>query len=166
MFKDLYLLRHAEASERQSSQSDRERMLSSTGLQNATRMGIFLQSGGFGPDIILCSAAERTYQTATLVAEQLKYDTSKIHRNPEIYEASTRTLLQVINQLKPAWNKVLLVGHNPSLTYLAEYLTGAEIGHVTTCGLVHLRFSTDNWETVAEGTGEFISYHNPETLSF
>jgi phosphohistidine phosphatase len=166
MFKDLYLLRHAEAMEKQPGQTDKERELSTTGLQNATRMGIFLKGEAFLPEIILSSSANRTLQTASLVAEQLKYDTQKIHENPEIYEASTRTLLVVINQLRDQWNTVLLVGHNPSITYLAEYVTGAEIGHISTCGLVHIRFPLSSWEEVTAGNGQYISYKNPESLQF
>lgn len=166
MTKTLFLARHAKASEKQSGQNDIDRELNSKGLQNSTRMGINFSNKNIQFDIIISSPAVRAHATASLIAEQLKYDTSKIHLNPEIYEASTRTLLQVLNQLKDEWNTVLLVGHNPAISYLSEYLTKSEIGDMTTCGVVIIEFEVDQWDMVSEGTGKMISYEYPDLLNF
>jgi len=166
MTKTLFLLRHAKASEKLSDQKDIERELDSIGLQNSTRMGINFSHKSIQFDMIMSSPAERARHTAALIAEQLKYNTAKIHLNDEIYEASIRTLLQVVNRLKDEWNMVLLVGHNPAITYLAEYLTGAEIGNMTTCGVVRIEFAIDSWEEVSEGLGELVSYEYPDLLNF
>ncbi|UII23949.1 SixA phosphatase family protein [Fulvivirga ligni] len=166
MSKTLFLIRHAKAMEKLSGQTDNERELDSVGLQNATRMGINLNHQSLQPDIIISSPANRAFTTASLIAEQIKYDTHRIHPNPEIYEASTRTLLQVINQFKNDWQNVVLVGHNPSVSYLAEYITKEEIGNVTTCGVVRIEFDFDDWAMVSEGTGDLISYEYPDLLNF
>ncbi|UII24936.1 histidine phosphatase family protein [Fulvivirga maritima] len=166
MSKTLFLIRHAKAMDRQNNQSDSERELDSVGLQNATRMGMNMEHQNVRPDIIISSPALRAHTTASLIAEQIKYDTSKIHHNPEIYEASTRTLLQVINQFKNEWSNVILVGHNPSISYLAEYITKDEIGNMTTCGVVRIEFDFDDWSLVSEDTGELISYQYPDLLNF
>ncbi|MTI40684.1 SixA phosphatase family protein [Fulvivirga lutimaris] len=166
MIKNLYLLRHARSSEKASGQQDIERTLNSTGLQNATRMGINFTQKNYQFDIILCSPAIRALATASLIAEQIKYDTGRIHQNDEIYEASIRTLLRVVNQLKEEWNSVLIVGHNPSVTYLSEYLTKAEIGDMTTCGVTHIQFENLKWEEVSEATGNLVSYEHPDQLNF
>ncbi|QSE96277.1 SixA phosphatase family protein [Fulvivirga lutea] len=166
MSKNLYLLRHAKASEKLADQKDFDRTLDSQGLQNATRMGINLLNKKVQFDIIIASPAVRALSTASLVAEQIKYDTNRIHQNEDIYEASTRSLLQVVNQLKNEWDTVLLVGHNPSVTYLAEYLSKSEIGDITTCGLAHIKFKNLQWNEVSEGTGELKSYEYPDLLNF
>lgn len=166
MKKNLYLLRHARANERMSDQTDFDRELNSTGLQNATRMGLNFLNKKTQFDIIISSSAVRAISTASLVAEQIKYDTSRIHQNQEIYEASTRTLLQVVNQLKEEWQNVLIVGHNPSITYLAEYITKSEIGDLTTCGVALIEFDTMKWEEISESTGHLISYEYPDLLNF
>lgn len=166
MSKTLYLLRHARAAEKLSDQKDIDRELDSIGLQNSTRMGINFSNKSFHFDIIISSPAQRARQTASLIAEQLKYNTDKIHFNDEIYEASARTLLQVVNRLKDEWTNVLLVGHNPSISYLAEYLTRAELGDMTTCGVVRIEFDLDSWSEISEGTGELINYEYPDLLNF
>ena len=164
--KNLFLLRHARAEEKQPGQKDFDRNLSAIGLQNATRMGMNFKKKNLQFDIIISSPAVRAITTASLIAEQINYDSSKIHQNEEVYEASIRTLLQVVNQLKDEWNQVLLVSHNPSATYLAEYLTGEPIGDLTTCGVVEMEFNVNSWSEVSEGAGNFKSYEYPDLLNF
>ncbi|MDH5379501.1 MAG: phosphohistidine phosphatase SixA [Cyclobacteriaceae bacterium] len=164
--KHLYLLRHAHALERQGNESDFERNLSPTGLQNSTRMGINLLKKEVSFDMIVSSPAERAKNTAELVAEQIKYNTDSIYMNNTIYEASPRNLLQVVNNLKPEWKSVLMVGHNPAISYLAEYLTGSEIGNMTTCGLAYIKFENMKWEDILEYSGKLISYEYPDLLNF
>lgn len=164
--KKLFLLRHAQTEDKQSDQKDFDRMLTPTGLQNATRMGMYFKTIDIQFDIIISSPAERALNTASLIAEQIKYETSKIHLNEEIYESSSRLLLQVVVQLKDEWNQVLLVGHNPPITYVAEYLTGQAIGDISTCGLVEIDFNIDSWSEISEGTGELKNYVTPESLKF
>lgn len=166
MQKKLFLLRHARALEKVGDQKDIERELDPIGLQNSTRMGMNLFDKGISFDIIISSPATRAMQTASLVAEQIKYDTAKIHQNEEIYEASVRTLLQVVNRLKNDWETVMIVGHNPSITYMTEYLTGSEIGNMTTCGLAEVNFEVDDWAAVSEGTGNLATYEYPDLLNF
>jgi phosphohistidine phosphatase len=145
MSKSLFLLRHGHALEKTADQKDTDRELSPIGLQNASRMGMKLLDDEQKFDLILSSTAVRALTTASLVAEQVGYDPSRIHQNKEIYDASVRTLLQVVNRLKEEWNSVLIVGHNPSMSYLAEYMSDAEVGNLATCGLAHFSF-TMSWE--------------------
>lgn len=166
MTKTLFLIRHADALEKQPGQQDIDRDLSAKGLQNSTRMGMNLNNKELPFDIIITSPAQRALTTASLIAEQIRYDTSRIHINQEIYDASVRTLLQVVNQLKDEWNNVLLIAHNPTVTYLAEYLTKSEIGNMTTCGIVTIKFDVDQWALVSEGSGEMVSYEYPDLLNF
>ena len=166
MSKKLYLLRHARALEKMADQKDFDRELDSTGLQNATRMGINLAEKELSFDIIISSPALRAMSTATLIAEQIHYDPARIHANENIYEASVRTLLETVNRLKEEWNHVLLVGHNPSISYLAEYLSKYEIGDMTTCGFVTLVLNVKKWEEVSEGTATFSQYEYPDLLNF
>lgn len=166
MVKTLFLARHAQAAERLPGEGDSDRQLNSKGLQNSTRMGMNFKNKNIQFDIIISSPAVRAQTTAMLIAEQLKYDTSKVHLNPEIYDASVRTLLQVVNQLKDEWKTVLLIGHNPTISYLAEYLTKWEIGDLTTCGVVQIEFPVASWSMLSEGTGNFISYEYPDLLNF
>jgi phosphohistidine phosphatase len=164
--KQLYLLRHAQTLEKRQDEKDIERMLTPIGFQNANRMGMNLKNKKVQPDIIICSAATRTQQTAESIAEHVFYDANKVHINSEVYDASIRTLLTVVNNLKEEWKTVVLIGHNPSISYLAEYMTGEAVGNMSTCGLVHIDFNLDSWQEVSEGNGEFKFYEYPDLLNF
>ncbi len=158
MSKYLILIRHGEAAERESDQTDFDRFLTGNGVQAVSNLGRHLSNKNTQPDIIITSPAVRAFGTAQLVAEQLNYDSARIHNNEEIYEASVRTLLQVVNQLKEEWNSVLLVGHNPSISYLAEYITEAEIGDMSPGSAAQISFELDKWPQISAGTGTLLEY--------
>lgn len=166
MSKHLYLLRHAQTLEKRQEEMDSDRQLTSIGSQNATRMGRNLKQKQILPDIILSSPAVRAQTTAEQVAEQIAYDPFKIHFNHEIYNASVRTLLEVVNNMKNEWQTVLIIGHNPSISYLAEYITGEAIGNMSTCGLVYIEYNGDDWSHLSEGAGDFKWYEYPDLLNF
>ena len=164
MNKDLYLIRHASSNEKESDQKDIDRTLSSDGLQEATRAGHHFKREGIQPDMIITSPAVRALGTATLIAEQLKYNTDQIHINDELYEASIRTLLQVVNNLKTDWGMVFIVTHNPAISYLAEYITGSEIGSMVSGGFAHIRIANKDWTEVSEGSEDLVEYRDPATF--
>jgi phosphohistidine phosphatase SixA len=50
--------------------------------------------------------------------------------------ASVRTFLQAVNQLKSEWEHVMMVGHNPIITYLGEYLSDEIVGDLPTGAVI------------------------------
>ena len=158
MSKKLCLVRHAKTEEGSYDMRDFDRELTSRGMQDATRLGKYYSSKQFIPDVVLSSDAARARATAELMASQMGYELNRIHLNHEIYEASVRTLFQLVTQLKDEWNSVMIVGHNPVMNYLAEYLTDAEIGHMYTGSVARIDFETDSWMEVSQGSGSLEEY--------
>lgn len=163
MNKQLLLMRHAEARETESGSKDIHRPLTETGVRDASIVGRYLYGKSFSPDRIIASSAIRTRETAELLAEQVKYDTSRVQYEPEIYEASVRTLLGLINNFKEDWRSVALIGHNPAISYIAEYLTKADIGGMASCGIVLIQFATP-WNEISEGVGTLEFYEDPGSV--
>jgi phosphohistidine phosphatase len=153
MAKNLFLVRHAKSDWSISGQKDIDRELNVRGINDAPRMGRKLHELNVKPDLIISSPANRAKNTAEFIAEQLQYDTDKILLQEEIYEASVRSLLAVINDLSDNCNAVMIVGHNPTFTYIGEYLTKQNLDNVPTCGVVHIEFEIDSWKEVSEGNG-------------
>lgn len=158
MIKKLFLVRHAKTEEGSFDKRDFDRVLTNRGLQDATRLGKHYSLNGVKPDKILSSDAARAYATAELIATQVGYEISHIHINHEIYEASVRTLFQLVSNLKDEWESVMIVGHNPPINYLAEYLSGADIGHMYTGSCACINFSTSSWLEISQGSGELEEY--------
>ena len=131
---------------------------------NATKMGHFLFEQDIRPNKFVSSDAMRAQQTTLNMAEQMKSDTNKIIWEHELYEASVRTFLEVVNSLQVEWKVVIMVGHNPTISYLAEYITGADIGDMSTSSVVQVDFDLESWAEVSEGNGNFVRYLEPDQI--
>ena len=158
MSKKIFLVRHAKTEDGSSEKRDFDRVLTNRGLQDATVLGKYYNYKGVKPDQIFSSDAARAFATAELMASQMAYELSRIHLNHEIYEASVRTLLQLVNDLKDEWESVMIVGHNPPINYLSEYLSGADIGHMNTGSCAVISFDTDSWAEVSQNSGMLDEY--------
>ena len=164
MEAELFLIRHAEALDKSPEIKDLDRQLSPIGLRNSSIQGELIKKNKILPDLIVSSNAIRATFTAHLIAERIGYDISRIIVNDEVYEASVRTLLSVVNQLNDDLSKVFIIGHNPSISYLAEYISKSEIGDILPGSIVRLSRLTDSWSLVSENTCELISYNYPGEL--
>lgn len=165
MTKLLYLLRHSQSAEKQQGQTDKDRELTPQGVKESFQIGAYLHREKIFPDAIYCSVAERARMTAQLIADTIKLDLGRVIPDEELFQASVRTFLEFVQRLDDSYNSVLCIGHNPAISYLAEYLSKAEIGEIPTGGLVVLKFSLNNWEEVNEGTAEFIQLITPAMLT-
>ncbi|MGL1885940.1 MAG: histidine phosphatase family protein [Reichenbachiella sp.] len=164
MTKTLLLIRHAEADSTNFDIKDIERPLTSDGEIMASKVGRYLKKADLEPDAIMASTALRTRQTAGFFVEQLSFDANKIELNENLYEASTRILLGVINNIDPDLDNVVIVAHNPGISYLAEYMTGEIIGNVSPAGIIQLKFDGD-WAEISEKNMDLVSYTNSSQLN-
>lgn len=161
----LYLLRHAQSAEKQHSQTDMDRELTASGMRQALLIATYLKKQKTLPEVIMCSVAERAKETARLIAGALNFDLERIILQEELYDASTRTFFQFIAQLEDNLHHVMCVGHNPAISYLAEYLTKADIGEMVPAGMAIIQFNTNSWQEISEGTGELIHYIESENVN-
>jgi phosphohistidine phosphatase len=163
--KQLYLFRHAEAVDKRMHEHDKERELTPHGVTQSVQMGVYLSRGFFLLDAIFCSTAMRARQTATLAADTMKFESQKIVFEDELYDASTRTMFNFIGQLDNGYNHVMCVGHNPTLSYLAEYFTKETIGDLATAGIAIIKFNITSWSEVGQGNGSLVQYLHPDNPS-
>lgn len=157
-------MRHAQSADKQPGQSDKERELTVQGIRDSIKIGSWLRAQKINPDVILSSTAMRAKATSGLLLDTLKLMPEIIELNDELYDASVRTFLKEITQLEDTLNHVICVGHNPTISYLAEYLTKAEIGDLPAGGLVIIQFDILLWQKIGEASGKFIKLITPETV--
>lgn len=162
MIKTLYLVRHAKASE--SVSPDLLRPLVPNGMIDAARMGKHLASKMQGIDLILTSNAERTQMTAQVFCEQLGIDNHKVTVLESLYESSPKHYLEVVNGLSEDLDSVMIVGHNPSISYFAEFLTHEEIGSMPTCSVIGMTFEDLKWAEVSKKSGHITFYDSPDGI--
>jgi phosphohistidine phosphatase len=161
--KTLYLVRHAKAEQPDISIRDFYRALTSQGMTDAARIARNMANNGVQPDHMISSLAERAMRTAETFADQLHFDSDKIMYDEDIYEGRMQEYLAVINAIDSTKNNVMLFGHNPIISFMAEYLTGEDIGDVPTSGVVTISFDNLNWNEVVKKSGKLIKFESPNT---
>jgi phosphohistidine phosphatase len=118
----LLIMRHAKSDWNVQYSRDFDRPLSKRGLSNAEMMGQWLSDSGLIPDRVVSSPARRAEQTSALVLKTMKLDQIKVIRDERIYEAGLGDLLKVIDEHREEAQRLLLVGHNPGMDSLVQYL--------------------------------------------
>jgi len=162
MGKTLFIVRHAKAKQTDIGTKDIDRILSSEGLQQSSRLGVYLYKKNADISAIVCSNAIRAIQTAEQIADQIKYDISKIVQDSDLYEASVRILFNKVCEFNNNWNEVIIVGHNPVLSYFVEYLTGHHFDGMEAGSLVKISTGLKDWALVSQENASFEYYVSSE----
>ena len=159
--KTVVLIRHAKSDKKSKKVRDVERPLSKRGLKDAPLMGKVLKKS-ITPELIITSPAVRALRTAQSIAEAYNMNGESIQTNPELYLESKTTLLKVIKQTDNTYNTIFLIGHNPGLTDLINYLSLETIENLPTSGAFAITFETDSWDSIDTGSGKLLFYEYPK----
>lgn len=168
MTRRLLILRHGK-SDWSRGVLDFERPLKERGKRNAERIGIWMAEQSKVPDCVLSSPAVRALSTAISACRAMGQTEDLIYEDPRIYAASPGGLLEVLKGVPAHCQRVMLVGHNPGLEILLEYLTGGDIETpedgklLPTASLAELEMP-DDWRGLEEGCATLREYVRPRTL--
>jgi phosphohistidine phosphatase len=162
--KTLILVRHAKSSWKHPDLPDRLRPLNKRGQRDAPMMGERLAKREIEPDLIVSSPATRAILTAETIAREIDYPEEDIRADERLYGASSFELIKIIQELGDHLDHVMLLGHNPGLTDLANDL-GCDIDNIPTCGVVELEFDIDSWATVGDVDPTHIDFDYPKNPS-
>ena len=162
--KYLYLVRHAKSSWDFPQLSDFERPLNKRGKDDAPEMGLRLASRNLRLDSIVSSPAKRAITTARAIAGGIDFQLDHIVEDESVYHAGYPDLLDIINDFPAEWKSVMLVGHNPGFTDLANFLKEPDyrIGNVPTCGVVAIEFATNQWTNIKKHGGRMLFFDYPK----
>ncbi|MFN7134956.1 MAG: phosphohistidine phosphatase SixA, partial [Myxococcales bacterium] len=117
----LYLLRHGDAEDTADRLSDEARALTPTGFDEVRTLARTLRARGESFDLIWCSSLVRAVQTAQIVAEGLSYR-GPLRALLELIPGGDP--LEAVELARAEGGSVLLVGHEPQMTYMAAYALG------------------------------------------
>lgn len=126
MTRELMLLRHGK-SDWSVFAGDYDRPLTKRGKRGAKLVGRWLRESDAVPDYIVTSPAERARTTARRVAKHMGFNADSIVKDQRIYGAGVSDLLAVLSDCPDAANRVMLVGHNPGLADMVQYLSCEEV---------------------------------------
>ncbi len=158
--KQLIIMRHAKSDWGNENLPDIDRPLNARGVRDAARMGKELKLRGLVPDLILCSPALRTRQTAeglTANADGLVGVPIRIIEN--LYAASARTILLAVQSAPNSCGRLMVLGHNPGVGELTEALTERWLPEgMKTATVAVIGTEGSEWVCVESGTLSAVIY--------
>jgi len=125
---NLYLLRHGIAVEPGTPgfENDAERPLIPKGERRLHAAAAAMEKMELSFDLVLSSPLVRAKQTAEIVASEMKLKKRLQFSDALAPGGGVKHLIRQLNELKPAPENVLLVGHEPSLSRLISLLVAGD----------------------------------------
>ncbi|GMU95991.1 SixA phosphatase family protein [Ignavibacterium album] len=159
--RQLILIRHAKSSWSNPDLSDFDRPLNKRGKRDLAFMSVLLSQKNMTPELIISSPALRTKLTAIEFANKIGYNKNEIIWNKNLYLASYMNILKIIKQIENKINCAIIVGHNPGLTDLQNYLCNEEIDNIPTSGIVS-KSTIKEWKDVESKDFELVFFEFPK----
>lgn len=167
----LTLFRHAKSSWDHANLTDFDRPLNERGKRDAPVMGRYLIEHDLIPDLILCSAAQRTRETLDLawadwpVRPHAEYSEA-------LYLATTDTMLGILHNVERHPAHVMMIAHNPGIHSFAMGMAGtgeadaryALSSKYPTAAIANITFDAKNWSDVKSGKGTLKLFMTPKQI--
>ncbi len=148
--KKLFLLRHGEAGFVEG--SDFQRPLTPRGITTIKKVGAILQESIDEIDLMYCSPAQRTRETAELLGKYVLIKNSELQLN--IYSGDLSTMMQMIDSTPDEVSSCLIVGHNPVISLMLSSLSDSEYINLSPGNLAILEFDVESWKLIISGSGD------------
>lgn len=163
--KTLYIVRHAKSSWGDPSLADHDRPLNQRGRRDAPDMAGRLRERDVKLDRLIVSSARRAQETSVFFADGLDVAAGQCETESQLYEASPEVWLRVIQGLDERWETVMMIGHNPTITALANGLGRVDIANVPTCGVLECRYRGELWGNFGDRPADVtVEFDYPKNL--
>jgi phosphohistidine phosphatase len=116
---------------------------------------------GIAPDHLISSPADRAIATAREFAKTLGFPLPRIRHDDRVYLAEPEQLVAILRAAPANARRVMLVGHNPGLSQLAEWLTGEEVGHLPTAAVYAATSDLARWPDLDAGAFRRLHLDHP-----
>ncbi len=161
--RTIVLIRHAKSSWDDPTLRDFDRPLNDRGYSDAPFMGKQLAMHGLHFDRVIASPSKRTTQTLQYVSKEAGIRESIITWDSTVFHSTAENLLRLLENLDPSVHTVAVVGHNPSMTQLANLLqSDTLIDNVPTCGMVAVNYQLSSWSELRNSKGKLDFYIYPK----
>jgi len=162
--RTLGLLRHAKSDWGDPSLADVDRPLNQRGLKAAIAMAPVLAQCGF--DRVLASTARRVRETLDHAWD------GPVDWRDDIYGAGPSELLDIVSHVDPSVERILVVGHNPTMHMLATRLAvhgepellGRLADKYPTGALAVIDLPIGQWQEIELGIGTLRRFVRPRDL--
>ena len=160
--KTYIILRHAKSDWSNLYLPDFDRELNERGLHDAPMMGKRLLQRNIPIDYILSSTAKRAAQTAQAVAAQIGIEENRIRYSDDLYHAAPDTISDHLMTIENNIERVLLICHNPGITYFVNQQCGHITYNVPTCGMIAFELESEDWSQFLTANKRLLFYDFPK----
>ena len=165
--KRLTLVRHGHAKFKGAELKDFERPLSRRGKAEAKETAVALYAQGLIPELVLASPAARTLQTAEIFVRELHLAERQLRPQESLYLASADQLLQAVQGVGSRIGHLMIIGHNPGVSELANYLAPqAQLGELATSAACTMDFEVLEWPLIVAGSAANVQQEGPAPRFF
>jgi phosphohistidine phosphatase len=163
--KTLLLARHAKSSWDNPDWTDFGRPLNTRGMRDAYHLASIMAKKNIKLDIVISSPAIRAITTAQVICEKMGYKFDGVKQDKGIYEIGNKYVTKLIADTDNSVSTMMIFGHNPDITSLVTFYSGQFFENMPTCGIICLKFNTDNWTDTLKENGEIVFFEYPKLYS-
>jgi len=146
--RQLIIARHGKSSWKYDKISDIDRHLKERGIHDAYAMAERLKKSNISPDVIMSSPATRALHTAMIFIRTLNHPLEQVQLHDIFYSGNDQDVLDVIRQAPENVTTLMIFGHNPTFTDLANQFLSGELDNLPTAGMAFLEFETAQWQEI------------------
>ena len=147
--KILHIVRHGKALQDYSYIQDDDRPLIEKGILNNISIARQLRVQYPAPGLIISSYAARALHTAHIFARVMGYPHERVQVNEKLYSDGETETYHILENLPDNLDSVMIVGHNPDVTSVANKFTEC-YRPLPTSGVVTICFETDRWSGIGK----------------
>ncbi len=159
--KQLLLMRHAK-SDWAVGTSDIARPLNERGIKAAPFMGEFIRNQNLLPDAVYSSPAVRAKTTAEMFCKSSGFSNG-FSLLESFYFGSQDSIVDIVKNIPDEYQRVLLVGHNPTWSDLVAYFCGV-YSDMTTASVAVLNLKSGTWKNIERNSCSLEHFFKPSDL--
>lgn len=161
--KKIILVRHGKAEDPASGITDYERSLTIKGKIISRLMARKLRETEKSPITIITSPAFRAIETALIFAKEFGIEPDKILVDSDLYyKMNLVYLTEILSKTGEDGDTIMMFGHNPSFTEIANSLCSEGCDFMPKSGAVGISFDIDSWPDIRQKSGKQLFYLKPE----
>jgi len=162
--KRLFIVRHGKSTWDYNSVKDIDRPLKDRGIADGYKMAAHLKKRGLVPEKIISSTGIRALHSAIIFLREFSLHKSALSVDQDLYLAHHEEILDVIYPVSDEVVSLMIFGHNPGFTDLANYLSHLNLHNVPTTRVVVLDFEVDKWTEISRDNLANAYFDFPKNL--
>jgi len=160
--KTLHIVRHGKALQDYGHIYDYDRPLIEKGIVNNIEKAKQLLEKYSVPDLIISSHAARALHTAHIFARVMGYPHDRVQVNERLYSDGETEMHKILKKFPNDIESVMIVGHNPDVTFVACTYAGRMTDSMPTSSVVSIRFKTNCWSEISKENSDLLGFLKPE----